>query len=70
MIEPQEFYVETPLAKAMFKLMQELERRLGLTTEVDVCLAGGMTAQLYTCSRSSSDIDAEFSRSFTVPKAS
>ncbi|WP_430469305.1 DUF6036 family nucleotidyltransferase [Thalassospira lucentensis] len=68
MIVPQKLHVETPLAKAMFKLMQELEGRLGLTTEVDVYLAGGMAAHLYTCYRSTSDIDAEFSRSFPVPQ--
>jgi hypothetical protein len=67
MIVPQKLHVETPLAKAMFKLMQELEGRLGLTTEVDVYLAGGIAAHLYTCSRYTSDIDAEFSRSLPVP---
>lgn len=68
MIVPQKLHVETPLAKAMFKLMQELEERVGLTTEVDVYLAGGMAAHLYTSYRSTSDIDAEFSRSFPVPQ--
>jgi len=63
----EKVHVETPLSQALFKLLGELEARLGLTSDVRVYLAGGMATHLYTGHRSTSDIDAEFSERFLVP---
>lgn len=64
----EKVHVETPLSQALFKLLGELEARLGPTSDVDVYLAGGMATHLYTGHRSTSDIDAEFSTRCLVPK--
>jgi len=52
----------------MFQLLKELEARLGLTSGVDIYIAGGMATHLYTGYRSTTDIDAEFSDRCLGPK--
>ncbi len=58
----------TALAKGLRTLFKELEDRLGLTRPLDVYLAGGMAIHLYTGSRVTSDVDAEFGLRILIPK--
>lgn len=60
--------IDTALAKGLQKLFKELEDRLGLTGPLDVYLAGGMAIHLYTGSRVTSDVDAEFGLRVLIPK--
>lgn len=61
------FHTETVMASAMKKLFEELKSRIDLKTPIVVYLAGGMAVHLYTASRVTTDVDAEFSKRFIVP---
>jgi hypothetical protein len=58
---------QTALAIGMKSLFQQLEQRLALNQALVVYLAGGMAVNLYTASRVTSDIDAEFPPRIFIP---
>ncbi len=58
-INPQ-FYTHTALAQGLRGLFQQLEQQLGLNRPLAVWLAGGMEVHLYTGSRVTTDVAAEF----------
>ncbi len=60
-------YLDTGLARGLAQLFQELEQQLGLQRPVNVYLAGGMAAHLYTGSRFTTDVDAEFDARHLLP---
>jgi len=61
------FHTETPLARAFTELVRELAARLGPSRQIDIFVAGGMAVHLYTGSRATGDVDAEFSARFHMP---
>ena len=65
-INPQ-FYTHTALAQGLRGLFQQLEQQLGVTRPLAVWLAGGMAVHLYTGSRVTSDVDAEFGARVLLP---
>ena len=65
-INPQ-FYTHTALAQGLQGLFQQLEQQLGVTRPLAVWLAGGMAVHLYTGSRVTSDVDAEFGARVLLP---
>lgn len=44
-----------------------LEQRLGLRDPINMFIAGGMAAHLYTGARATTDVDAEFSKRILLP---
>ena len=60
--------LHTPIALALKSFFTQLEERLELDRAVQVYLAGGMAAHLYTAQRMSEDIDAEFSARLALPQ--
>ena len=64
--EPR-FHRTTPLAAGLRRLLEELGRRLELDRPVTLYLAGGMAVHLYTGSRVTTDVDAEFDARIAVP---
>lgn len=62
-----EFYTHTALAEGMLALFLKLEERLSLSRPVNVYLAGGMAVHLYTASRVTTDVDAEFGGRVHLP---
>lgn len=65
MIQP--FHTRTALANGLRELFAQLEQRLSLSTPVNVYLAGGMAVHLYTASRVTTDVDAEFGCRLHIP---
>ncbi len=65
-INPQ-FYTHTALAQGLQGLFQQLEQQLGLNRPLAVWLAGGMAVHLYTGSRVTTDVDAEFGARVLLP---
>lgn len=61
------FYTHTALADGLRELFKQLEQRLALRNPVNVYLAGGMAVHLYTASRVTTDVDAEFSGRIHLP---
>jgi hypothetical protein len=61
------FYTQTALALGMRKLFLQLEQQLGLDRPLAVYLAGGMAMHLYTGSRVTTDVDAEFAARILLP---
>jgi hypothetical protein len=61
------FYTHTALANGLRELLRQLEKRLSLSTPVNVYLAGGMAVHLYTANRVTTDVDAEFSGRVLIP---
>lgn len=57
-----------PIALALKSFFTQLEERLQLDRAVQVYLAGGMAAHLYTAQPMSEDIDAEFSARLNLPQ--
>lgn len=55
-----DFHTDTVLANGLRELLQQLEKSSELRVPVNVFLAGGMAVHLYTASRTTSDVDAEF----------
>lgn len=55
-----EFHLDTPIALGLQRYLKLLEETLQLKQPIEVYLAGGMAAHLYTAKRVTTDIDAEF----------
>jgi Nucleotidyltransferase of unknown function (DUF6036) len=64
--EPK-FYTQTALALGLRELFAQLEQQLGLTQPLGVYLAGGMAVHLYTGTRVTTDVDAEFAGRVLLP---
>lgn len=62
-----EFHTHTALAAGLRELFLRLEQELGLTRPLTVILAGGMAVHLYTGSRVTTDVDAEFGARLLLP---
>jgi hypothetical protein len=60
-------HTHTLLANGLRELFRQLAERLALGRPVDVYLAGGMAVHLYTGSRVTTDVDAEFAARVLVP---
>lgn len=57
------FHLQTPQSIAMLELFESLEQSIEYSgPAINIYLAGGMAVHLYTGSRTTTDIDAEFSR--------
>ncbi|WP_432262989.1 DUF6036 family nucleotidyltransferase [Cupriavidus sp. TMH.W2] len=67
MAQPIVFHTRTALAGALRELLQQLEQRLSLRQPLKVYLAGGMAVHLYTASRVTTDVDAEFGGRVFLP---
>lgn len=67
MTTSQTFYTRTALAEGLRELFRKLEERLSLSSPVNVYLAGGMAVHLYTASRVTTDVDAEFGGRVLLP---
>lgn len=65
--KPGKLHLDTGLARGLTQLFHELEHRLGLQKPVNAYLAGGMAMHLYTGSRFTSDVDAEFDARLLLP---
>lgn len=63
----QIFQTHTALADGLRELFKQLEERLSLRSPVAVFLAGGMAVHLYTASRVTTDVDAEFGSRVFIP---
>lgn len=61
------FHTRTALAKGLRELFKQLEERLSLRNPVNVYLAGGMAVHLYTATRVTTDVDAEFGGRVFLP---
>jgi hypothetical protein len=62
-----EFHTQTALATGLRTLFRQLEERLSLNSPLNVYLAGGMAVHLYTASRVTTDVDAEFGGRIHLP---
>jgi len=62
-----QFHTHTALANALRELFRQLEERLSLRNPMNVYLAGGMAVHLYTASRVTTDVDAEFGGRVHLP---
>lgn len=63
----QVFHTRTALAEGLRELFKQLQERLSLRTPINVYLAGGMAVHLYTASRVTTDVDAEFGSRVYIP---
>lgn len=63
----QVFHTRTALAEGLRELFKQLEERLSLRSPINVYLAGGMAVHLYTASRVTTDVDAEFGSRVFIP---
>ena len=61
------FHTRTALAQGLRALFKQLEERLSLRSPLNVYLAGGMAVHLYTASRVTTDVDAEFGGRVYLP---
>lgn len=61
------FHTGTALADALVELFRQLETRLSLSKPLTAFLAGGMAVHLYTATRVTTDVDAEFSSRVLIP---
>ncbi|MBU3595106.1 hypothetical protein ICN10_01675 [Polynucleobacter sp. 86C-FISCH] len=66
--KPITLHTDTPLAQGVIALLHELETRLELSKPLGVFVAGGVAAHFYTASRSTYDVDAEFSSRILIPQ--
>ena len=64
---PPPFHMHTALAQGLKALLRQLEERLALQSPLKVFLAGGMAVHLYTASRVTTDVDAEFGSRVFLP---
>lgn len=67
MLKNPKFQLHTPLAHGLRELFKQLEERLLLRKPLNVYLAGGMAVHLYTASRVTTDVDAEFGSRIFIP---
>jgi len=63
----QVFHTHTALAAGLRELFRQLEERLSLRSPINVYLAGGMEVHLYTATRVTTDVNAEFGSSVFIP---
>jgi len=61
------FHTDTALAQGLRELFRQLQERLALRSPINVYLAGGMAVHLYTASRVTTDVDAEFGSRVFIP---
>jgi hypothetical protein len=61
------FRIDTPLAKGLQELVARLDALLGLQEPIRMFIAGGMAVHLYTGTRVTTDVDAEFSKRLLIP---
>jgi hypothetical protein len=61
------FHTRTALAGGLKELFKLLDERLSLRTPLKVYLAGGMAVHLYTASRVTTHVDAEFGSRIFIP---
>jgi hypothetical protein len=61
------FHTRTALAEGLRELFKQLEERLSLRSPLNAYLAGGMAVHLYTASRVTTDVDAEFGGRVYLP---
>ena len=64
---PPPFHMHTALAQGLKALLRQLEERLALQSPLKVFPAGGMAVHLYTASRVTTDVDAEFGSRVFLP---
>ena len=64
---PIQFQTHTALSIGLRELLIQLQQRVQSVEPITVFLAGGMAVHLYTASRSTTDVDAEFSSRIYVP---
>jgi hypothetical protein len=62
-----QFHTSSALVNGLRELLRQLELRLDLQQPVNVFLAGGMAVHLYTGSRVTTDVDAEFGARLYLP---
>jgi hypothetical protein len=67
MVTNQVFHTHTALANGLRELFKQLEERLALSSPLNVYLAGGMAVHLYTATRVTTDVDAEFAGRVFLP---
>ncbi|OJU90285.1 MAG: hypothetical protein BGO13_02825 [Burkholderiales bacterium 66-5] len=60
-------HTDTALARGLRELLRQLQERLALHSPLNVYLAGGMAVHLYTASRVTTDVDAEFGARVLLP---
>ena len=60
-------FLESSLARSIEGLLRQLDVRVALSEQVNVYIAGGVAVHLYTGVRTTTDLDAEFSKRFHVP---
>lgn len=60
-------HLGTELSSGLRKLLERLEKSLGLTSPLNMYIAGGMAAHLYTGARATTDVDAEFDGKIFIP---
>jgi len=61
------FHTRTALAQGLRDLLKQLEERLSLRGPLNAYLAGGMAIHLYTATRVTTDVDAEFGGRVFLP---
>ena len=61
------FHTGTALAQGLRELLKQLEERLSLAKPLTIYLAGGMAVHLYTSTRVTTDVDAEYSARVHIP---
>jgi hypothetical protein len=67
MFNTDHLYIHTALAKGLKALLLQLVQKLALNKPLKVYLAGGMAVHLYTASRVTTDVDAEFGSRVAIP---
>jgi len=67
MAEDHAFHTRTVLAEGLRELFRQLEERLSLSRPLNAYLAGGMAVHLYTATRVTTDVDAEFGGRVFLP---
>lgn len=60
-------HTDTALMRGMAELFRQLDVKLALSGPINVYLAGGMAVHLYTASRVTTDVDAEFGGRVLLP---
>ncbi|MEN9867225.1 MAG: hypothetical protein RL748_2815 [Pseudomonadota bacterium] len=63
-----QLFTDTPLALGLKALFLKLEQELALGRSLPVFLAGGMAVHLYTGTRVTTDVDAEFAGRIIFPR--
>ncbi|MEO7497251.1 MAG: DUF6036 family nucleotidyltransferase [Massilia sp.] len=67
MVEKIAFVTNSDLVNGLQELLNQLEKRTGLSEPIKMFIAGGMATHLYTQARVTADVDAEFSKRILLP---